>query len=196
MPYQSKAKLPTKSWLKGVFNKYQKRALTDCARYIRAKAAKYPPKASSWSYKRTGTLGRSITYTKPEKRGRAWRVEVGTNLHYARYVEWGVGIYGPRRRPIVPVRAKALAFPVTGSAGAKRGVLIARGLKQRKGKLVPSAAKNVYMIFAKSVKGFKGWHYMEKAFKSPETATYIKARFLMILPQVRAEIESKFGYRA
>jgi len=194
MPYQQKAKFPTKSWIKGAFDKYQKRALTDCARYIRAKAAKYPPKASSWSYKRTGTLGRSITYTKPEKRGRAWVIEVGTNLHYARYVEWGTGIYGPRRQPIVPVNAKALAFMVTGLAGARRGQLVATGIRRSKGKIKPNPKKNVYMIFAKSVKGFKGWHFMEKAFKSPETAAYVRARFLMIPSQVRAEVESKFGF--
>lgn len=37
-------------------------------------------------------------------------VRVGTNKRYARFVHDGTGIYGPRRRRIVPTTKKALAF--------------------------------------------------------------------------------------
>ncbi|MFD7507893.1 HK97 gp10 family phage protein [Streptomyces sp. NPDC059853] len=47
----------------------------------------------------------SVTGTGTEVRG-----EVYTPLEYARYVHEGTGIYGPARRPIRPVRAKALSW--------------------------------------------------------------------------------------
>lgn len=35
---------------------------------------------------------------------------MGTNVHYAPYVEYGTGIHGPRKRRIYPRRAKALSW--------------------------------------------------------------------------------------
>lgn len=35
---------------------------------------------------------------------------VGTNVFYAPFVAQGTGIYGPRKRPIVPVRARMLRW--------------------------------------------------------------------------------------
>lgn len=37
-------------------------------------------------------------------------IRVGTNIQYMRWLQEGTGIYGERGTPIVPIRAKALAF--------------------------------------------------------------------------------------
>lgn len=42
--------------------------------------------------------------------------KVGSDLTYALYVHEGTGIYGPRRRPIRPVRARFLRFRPRGSS--------------------------------------------------------------------------------
>ncbi len=62
---------------------------------------------------KTGTLRRSIhSEVRPISRG----VEglVGTITQYAPYVEFGTGIYGPQKRPIVPRTKKALAWKSEG----------------------------------------------------------------------------------
>lgn len=59
----------------------------------------------------TGRLRSSITHELRQERG-VPVVRVGTNVKYAVYVHEGTGIYGPRHRMIVPVRAKALRFKV------------------------------------------------------------------------------------
>lgn len=45
-------------------------------------------------------------------------LRVGSDVPYARYVEEGTGIYGPRGRRITPVRRQALKFPRPRSWGA------------------------------------------------------------------------------
>lgn len=42
-------------------------------------------------------------------------VRIGTNVKYGPFVHDGTGVYGPRRRPIVPRRAKVLVFTPKGS---------------------------------------------------------------------------------
>lgn len=42
---------------------------------------------------------------------------VGTRVFYGRHVHEGTGLYGPRKRLIVPIRAKALRFKPKGEAG-------------------------------------------------------------------------------
>lgn len=54
--------------------------------------------------KKTSTLARSI-YVRLERLATGFIGRVGTHLKYARYVEEGTGIYGPKHRPFV-VRAK------------------------------------------------------------------------------------------
>lgn len=49
------------------------------------------------------------------------KVRVGTNRRYARWVHDGTGIYGPRRMPIKPTRAKAMKFRA-GLGGGKKTV--------------------------------------------------------------------------
>lgn len=176
----------------------QKAALRDAGHYVQAQAAKYPAKADSTWYKRTGTLGRSIAVGPVQVRGKGFSVEVGTNKHYARYVEYGTGIYGPKGARIVPKTAKALAWKsvaakMYGVAGGRIGpgfnvgmVLLASGVSKRKGKIVANAARNTYLVFARSIRGMKPWHFMEKAFKAPETKAYFEQR----LQQMRAKINA------
>lgn len=59
---------------------------------------------------------------------------VYTPVHYADYVLHGTGIYGPKKRPITPKKAKALVFKVKGKT-----------------------------VFAKSVKGQKPDDYVGRA---------------------------------
>jgi hypothetical protein len=62
-------------------------------------------------------------------------VRIGTNVWYARMIHNGTGIYGPRRHPIYPKRAKVLRWK--GSTGK--------------------------VIFAKSVKGMKKNQFLKDA---------------------------------
>lgn len=166
------------------------KALTDTARYVRSKAATYPPKPASSTYKRTGTLGKSITFTEPHFRADEASIQVGTNLHYARYVEEGTGVYGPKGTPIKPKQAKILAWKSVGKPLSGKGKLIASGMKRRKGKLKPNAKKDTYMVFATEVQGMKPWRYMQKAFTDPKTEAYYKARLLAMLKAIQANLEA------
>lgn len=67
-------------------------------------------------HSRTGRLSRSIDVTQGYK-GRDLEYRVGTNLHYARFVHDGTGIYGPRHRPI---RARAGHLLVFRASNGKR----------------------------------------------------------------------------
>lgn len=60
------------------------------------------------------------------------RVRIGSSKEYARYVHDGTGIYGPRRRPIRPVKAQALVFPSRRygkKSGPFRGKVVVKSVK-------------------------------------------------------------------
>ena len=102
--------------------------------------------------KKTGTLIRSIRVDDVNEREQTATVRAGSTtgkIGYAQYVEFGTGIYGPRRTPIVPVRRKALRFPRAGAATRLSGNLTSA--QQRAG--------GGY-AFAKSVKGRKATPYL------------------------------------
>jgi hypothetical protein len=61
------------------------------------------------THNRTGTLSNSL-FSRVVHRGGVPIGQVGTPLKYGLYLHQGTGIYGPRRRPIRPVRAKVLRF--------------------------------------------------------------------------------------
>jgi hypothetical protein len=61
-----------------------------------------------------GTYRASLQYV-IEVRGNAVILRVGSDLHYARYIAEGTGIYGPKHRPIRPVHRKFLKFKPKGS---------------------------------------------------------------------------------
>ena len=63
----------------------------------------------------TGRLRSSIV-TVPVRRDGELAVLIGTNVFYARYVHDGTGLYGPKHRPIRPVRAKLLRFKPRGKS--------------------------------------------------------------------------------
>lgn len=68
--------------------------------------------------RKTGNLDRTIRVDEVSADDQSLRVVAGSTngrVGYAQYVEFGTGIYGPKRRPIVPVRAKALRFPAIGA---------------------------------------------------------------------------------
>lgn len=68
-----------------------------------------------------GTLRRSITFNVTDT-----KATIGSNLEYALGVETGTGIYGPKGRPIVPVRAQFLVFTT------KTGTVFARSVRGRR----------------------------------------------------------------
>lgn len=57
----------------------------------------------------TGRLRSSITWGMGRD-ARGIYADVGSNVKYAAWIEFGTGIYGPRRTPIVPVSAPLLAW--------------------------------------------------------------------------------------
>lgn len=65
--------------------------------------------------RKTGNLGRSIV----PGRVSATSAYVDANAKYAAFVEDGTGIYGPRKRKIVPVRASVLAWRTGGSSSVR-----------------------------------------------------------------------------
>ena len=191
MPVKWKKKPPTKQQLTRIVNEEKKACLLDTGRYIRAKAAKYPPQNPASTYRRTGTLGRSIAVGRPYVKGRRAYVEVGTNVPYAPYVEFGTGLYGPRKRVIRPVRARVLAWRVTGAAIGKwqgRALLVAMGVKRRKGRTVRHRPMDQYMVFARYVRGFPGWHFMQKAFEAPDSRRYFQTRAALMVKRIRARL--------
>lgn len=206
MPVQITKRPPRKGSLLQTIKQEQSKALRDVGRFVRAKAAKYPTQNPDSTYRRTGTLGRSIAVSDVQSSGKGLYVDVGTNKHYARYVNDGTGIYGPKHQKIVPKTAKALAWRaqagrLSGVRGGKKGPgalnvgmsLVAAGIGRRKQKsgtykIGRRAAKDIYMLFARSVRGMQPWHFMEKAFKDPETLAYFKARAERMYADIKAAL--------
>lgn len=76
-----------------------------------------------------GVLRGSINTDGPHKRGNDVMASVGTNVKYARYMEEGTGIYGPRRTPITPKNGKVLAWKRNGKWHFARSV---KGVKPKR----------------------------------------------------------------
>lgn len=112
-------------------------------------AAQHDPYGKPYAPKVFGD-GRAILVgaTVQLRRGNSWKrvrsdgrgFKVSCNVPYAIYHQKGTGIYGPKRRKIVPVRAKALSFeaaklvsPKSKKWGSTRVFLRSvKGCKQRK----------------------------------------------------------------
>ena len=127
-----------------------RRLLLQMGNTVVAEAQKRAPK-------KTGALIRSIRVDDVNEREQTATVRAGSTtgkIGYAQFVEFGTGIYGPRRTPIVPVRRKALRFPRAGAATRLSGNLTSA--QQRAG--------GGY-AFAKSVKGRKATPYLIPAVK-------------------------------
>ena len=158
------------------------RALADVSEHIRVKAATYPP-STGGGYRRTGELGRSIRVRTRRLNQYAVSATVGTDLDRAVYTEGGTGIYGPRGVPITPVSAKVLRWNSTNRGFGRRGVAAAAGILRRGG-----ASRSVHsgVVFAYSSRGQRGWHFMQKAFNSPETASYFRTRLAQVVAVLAA----------
>ncbi len=85
---------------------------------------------------RTGRLASSIKVEIVISRGTAG-CQIGTSVHYAKYVHDGTGIYGPSGRPIRPKRGRALKF--SGSTG---------------------------VVYSASSRGQKGTHFLRNALRA------------------------------
>ena len=112
--------------------------------------------------KKTGTLIRSIRVDDVNEREQTATVRAGSTtgkIGYAQFVEFGTGIYGPRRRPIVPVRAKALRFPGSNASTRLSGNLTAA--QQRREAAQPGSS----YVFRRSVRGRKATPYLIPAVK-------------------------------
>jgi hypothetical protein len=105
-------------------------------------------------HRKTGTLARSVRVADVDSRAQTVEVRaggVGSN-GYAIFLEKGTGIYGPTRRPIVPVRAKVLRFPASGAKTRLSGNLTTAQRKAGGG-----------FQFRRSVRGIPPVKYMERA---------------------------------
>jgi hypothetical protein len=92
--------------------------------------------------KRTSTLARSWTAQVDSASQVVTEGRVGSPLAYARYVNEGTGIFGPKKSPIVPRTARALKLPFVESRGG--------------------ATKTMFRM---SIKGMKATHYFDTAFR-------------------------------
>lgn len=114
-----------------VFEEAASAFLTKAGLMMEGKARETAPSDES-------TLRNSITSSQVKKRMGELFIEVGTNVEYAPYQEFGTGLYGPSKSPIVPKRAKMLAF----------------------------RARSGQMVFAKQVSGVRPKKFMEAGAKA------------------------------
>lgn len=105
---------------------------------------------------RTGNLQRSLRVASVSQASQSVEVKAGGSqgVNYAAYLEFGTGIYGPKGRPIVPVRAKALRFPAAG-AGVRLSGNLTKAQQRAGGG----------WQFRRSVRGVRPVRYMENAVK-------------------------------
>ncbi len=101
--------------------------------------------------------------------------KIGTKLDYGAYLEFGTGIYGPKRTPIVPKRAKILAWKITTGTQMVPGV-------SASGKATSHRQRTSDWIFAKSVKGTRPWKWLSGALNE------IKPRTLGVLVNAAREV--------
>lgn len=109
---------------------------------------------------RTGHYARSITSTvTPEAEAIARnKVEgrIGTNVIYARYLEYGTGLYGPEHHWITPKNAQALRFPA-GPVGP--GTPFTWAGRQRSGR----AGAMAKWVYARRIRGIVPRRYARDA---------------------------------
>ena len=76
---------------------------------------------------KTGTLRRGL-HTVIDVTGDHMRAEVGTNIRYGPYVEYGTGLYGPKKKAyeIRPKTKKALAFKMAAATELSSGKALYR----------------------------------------------------------------------
>ena len=103
-----------RKWAEGLPDEFHRRTSLLVGSYglrIEREAKKRAPVATN--------ILRSSIHTDISRRGQQTWAKVGTDVHYAPYLEYGTGLYGPERRAyeIKPKTKKALAF--TARAGTQ-----------------------------------------------------------------------------
>ena len=98
--------------------------------------------------KQSGALGKSMLSLKTGHLGERELQATGSPEKYVEAVEGGTGLFGPKKKLIKPKTAKALRW-------------IDIGIRQIKGKRKGKKGSGKF-IFAKSVKGFKGFFMFKK----------------------------------
>lgn len=88
-------------------------------------------------------------------------LRVGSPLQHARYIHEGTGIYGPKKKKIVPVTAKALKFATPKSFGPM---------------LAGAGRKPGGFVFARSVKGIPPNPFLTDALKDELGTTNVTVR--------------------
>ena len=99
---------------------------------------------------KTGNLIHSIG-TRLIKRGVNPVAIVYATAPYAKWVHEGTGIYGPRKKPIVAIRGKALRFVIDGQVIYRRSVKGFRGRKFFKYGIKRVYPRQLKRIFRKTV---------------------------------------------
>lgn len=104
-------------------------------RAVRRAAPELQARVMALTPKKTSTLVRSIGFRVDRNSDGTVTAVVGTHMAYAPFVEFGTGIYGPERRPIL-ITAKQKrglfwgAYDATGNPIIRRSVKI-QGMKPR-----------------------------------------------------------------
>lgn len=130
-------------------------------------------------HRRTGHAMRSVTHVVIKEMGAVLGI-VGSNLFYVKYLEGGTGLYGPRNRWIVPIRASRLVFPEPGNPG----FTLAGRQRVRGGQGDPRAR----FVFARRVRGIRPLRFFRdsalvmhrKAMKEFQASGQVLARELQI----------------
>jgi hypothetical protein len=156
---------PTPDQAALAFRRACERKMTDAIREVEGEVRRRAPF-------RTGHLRRSITSRVFVQAGKIYGL-VGTTTRYAPYLEMGTGLYGPRNRPIVPVRAQALRFPAGGSAslfagGRRRQGSAGPGFRLSGARRAGSAGASARYVFARSVKGIHPRHFFRDSMQISE----------------------------
>lgn len=120
--------------LQNAFGRADQTVISGLSRAITATAAPVEGSAKRHAPAHYGQLRASIHTTPISVTNRNIKAAVLTNLNYAQYQEEGTGIYGPNRSPIYPKRARMLSW-----------------------------ISNGQRVFARSVRGTPGKHYMQQA---------------------------------
>jgi len=97
-----------------------------------------------------GTLRQSLTKEMLTEDGMPV-ARIGTNIEYAIFVHEGVGLYGPKKRMIVPVNFTVLKWAATNNSGT--------GRRRYKG------GKTAAYVYSKRSRGFKGTPFLRDSLK-------------------------------
>jgi len=134
-----------RKWAEGLPDEFDRRSsllVTSYAFRIEKEAKKRAPVAAN--------ILRPSIHAEVSKQGTQTRARIGTDVHYAPYVEYGTGLYGPEKRKyeIRPKTKKALAFV------ARAGTQLSTGralFRSRTGRLVLNRKRGARTVVRKVI---------------------------------------------